>query len=312
MDKKKSKKSSFFQQTKRDISKYKSLYLLIIPVVIWYILFEYKPMYGVVIAFQDYRPRLGISGSKWVGLKHFKDFVTSFYFGRTVKNTLIISLSTIIFGFPAPIIFALLLNEIKNLKFKKLVQTISYMPHFISMVVFTSMIRVFVSNNGFITGILNVLFDVPKKSLLTMQEYFVPIHVLSGIWQGLGWGAIIYIAALANVDQELYDAASIDGANRWKQTIHVTIPSIMPTIIIMLLLRLGGIMSVGYEKIILLYNEGIYEVSDVISTYVYRKGLQEFQYSFSAAVGLFNTAINFALIMIFNKISKKISEVSLW
>jgi len=145
-----------------------------------------------------------------------------------------------------------------------------------------------------------------------MQEYFVPIHVLSGIWQGLGWGAIIYIAALANVDQELYDAASIDGANRWKQTIHVTIPSIMPTIIIMLLLRLGGVMNVGYEKIILLYNVGIYETSDVISTYVYRKGLQDFQYSFSAAVGLFNTAINFALIMIFNKISKKISEVSLW
>jgi len=312
MNKKKRKKSSFFQETMRDISKYKSLYVLVIPVVIWYILFEYKPMYGVVIAFQDYRPRRGISGSEWVGLKHFKDFVSSFFFGRTVKNTLIISLTNIIFGFPAPIIFALLLNEIKNLKFKKLVQTISYMPHFISMVVFTSMIRVFVSNNGFITGILNVLFDVPKKSLLTMQEYFVPIHVLSGIWQGLGWGAIIYIAALANVDQELYDAASIDGANRWKQTIHVTIPSIMPTIIIMLLLRLGGIMSVGYEKIILLYNEGIYEVSDVISTYVYRKGLQEFQYSFSAAVGLFNTAINFALIMIFNKISKKISEVSLW
>jgi len=312
MNKKKRKKSSFFQETMRDISKYKSLYVLVIPVVIWYILFEYKPMYGVVIAFQDYRPRRGISGSEWVGLKHFKDFVSSFFFGRTVKNTLIISLTNIIFGFPAPIIFALLLNEIKNLKFKKLVQTISYMPHFISMVVFTSMIRVFVSNNGFITGILNVLFDVPKKSLLTMQEYFVPIHVLSGIWQGLGWGAIIYIAALANVDQELYDAASIDGANRWKQTIHVTIPSIMPTIIIMLLLRLGGIMSVGYEKIILLYNEGIYEVSDVISTYVYRKGLQEFQYSFSAAVGLFNTAINFTLIMIFNKISKKISDVSLW
>jgi len=312
MNKKKRKKSSFFQETMRDISKYKSLYVLVIPVVIWYILFEYKPMYGVVIAFQDYRPRRGISGSEWVGLKHFKDFVSSFFFGRTVKNTLIISLTNIIFGFPAPIIFALLLNEIKNLKFKKLVQTISYMPHFISMVVFTSMIRVFVSNNGFITGILNVLFDVPKKSLLTMQEYFVPIHVLSGIWQGLGWGAIIYIAALANVDQELYDAASIDGANRWKQTIHVTIPSIMPTIIIMLLLRLGGIMSVGYEKIILLYNEGIYEVSDVISTYVYRKGLQEFQYSFSAAVNLFNTVINFTLIMIFNKVSKKLSDISLW
>ena len=235
-----------------------------------------------------------------------------FFFGRTVKNTLTISLTNIIFGFPAPIIFALLLNEIKNLKFKKAVQTISYMPHFISVIVMTSMIRVFVAENGFVTKIMHALFDVPEQSLLTLPQYFVPIHVLSGIWQGLGWGAIIYIAALSNVDQELYDAASIDGANRWKQTLHVTIPSIMPTIIIMLLLRLGRIMSVGYEKIILLYNEGIYETSDVISTYVYRRGLLDNQYSFGAAVSLFNTVINFALIMIFNKISKKLSDVSLW
>lgn len=312
MKKKNSKNSSLIQRTKRDISKYKSLYFLVIPVVIWYILFCYKPMYGVVIAFQNYRPRKGISGSEWVGLRHFKDFVTSFYFGRTVKNTLIISLTTILFSFPAPIIFALLLNEIKSIKFKKLVQTISYMPHFISVIVLTSMITVFVSNNGFVTSILNKFFDVPKQSLLTMQQYFVPIYVVSAVWQGLGWGAIIYIAALANVDQELYDAAGIDGANRWKQTLHVTIPSIMPTIIIMLLLRLGGVMNVGYEKIILLYNEGIYETSDVISTYVYRKGLQNSQYSFSAAVGLFNTVINFTLIMIFNKISKKVTEISLW
>ena len=309
---KKKKNSSLIQRTKRDISKYKSLYLLVIPVVIWYILFCYKPMYGVVIAFQNYRPRKGIAGSEWVGLRHFYDFVTSFYFGRTVKNTVIISLTTILFSFPAPIIFALLLNEIKNLKFKKIVQTISYMPHFISVIVLTSMIRVFVSNNGFVTNILHALFDVPKQSLLTMQQYFVPIYVISAVWQGLGWGAIIYIAALANVDQELYDAAGIDGANRWKQTLHVTIPSIMPTIIIMLLLRLGGIMNIGHEKILQLYNEGIYETSDVISTYVYRKGLQDSQYSFSAAVGLFNTVINFALVMIFNKISKKVTEISLW
>lgn len=312
MNKKKNKNSSLIQQTKRDIIKYKSLYLLIIPVVIWYILFEYKPMYGVLIAFQDYRPRRGISGSEWVGLKHFKNFVSSFFFGRTVKNTLTISLTNIIFGFPAPIIFALLLNEIKNLKFKKAVQTISYMPHFISVIVMTSMIRVFVAENGFVTKIMHALFDVPEQSLLTLPQYFVPIFVVSGVWQGLGWGAIIYIAALSNVDQELYDAASIDGANRWKQTLHVTIPSIMPTIIIMLLLRLGRIMSVGYEKIILLYNEGIYETSDVISTYVYRRGLLDNQYSFGAAVSLFNTVINFALIMIFNKISKKLSDVSLW
>ena len=312
MNRKKNKNNSLFRRIKRDISKYKSLYLLVIPVVIWYILFEYKPMYGVVIAFQDYRPRLGVMGSDWVGLKHFKNFVSSFYFGRTVKNTLIISLTSIIFGFPAPIIFALLLNEIKNLKFKKIVQTISYMPHFISVIVLTSMIHAFVSQNGFITDMVVALFGIRRQSLLTMQQYFVPIYVLSGIWQGLGWGAIIYIAALSNVDQELYDAASIDGANRWKQTIYVTIPSILPTIIIMLLLRLGSVMSVGYEKVMLLYNEGIYETADVISTYVFRKGLQDYQYSYSAAVGLFNTVINFALVMIFNKLSKKFTEISLW
>lgn len=312
MNKRKNTNVSFFQRVKRDMSKYKSLYLLIIPVVIWYILFCYKPMYGVIIAFKDYRPGRGIMGSNWVGLKHFKDFVSSFYFGRTVKNTLVISLSSIIFGFPAPIIFALLLNEIKNLRFKKVVQTISYMPHFISIIVLTSMIRVFVGPNGFITGIIHELFNIPMKSLLLVPEYFVPIYVLSGIWQGLGWGAIIYIAALANVDQALYEAARIDGANRWKQTIYVTIPSIMPTIIIMLLLRLGGIMSVGHEKIILLYNQGIYETADVISTYVYRKGLQGAQYSYSAAVGLFNTIINFILILTFNKVSKKLSDISLW
>lgn len=312
MNKKKNMNASFFQRVKRDISKYKSLYLLIIPVVIWYILFCYKPMYGVIIAFEDYRPGRGIMGSNWVGLKHFKDFISSFYFGRTVKNTLVISLTSIIFGFPAPIIFALLLNEIKNLRFKKVVQTISYMPHFISIIVLTSMIRVFVGPNGFITSIMHALFDVPKQSLLTLQDFFVPIYVISGIWQGLGWGAIIYIAALANVDQELYEAARIDGANRWKQTVYVTLPSIMPTIIIMLLLRLGSIMNVGYEKIILLYNQGIYETSDVISTYVYRKGLQNSQYSYSAAVGLFNTIINFILILTFNKVSKKLSDISLW
>lgn len=312
MDRKKNKNSTVFQGIKKDICKYKSLYLLVIPVVIWYILFEYKPLYGILIAFQDYRPRLGVAGSKWVGLKHFKDFVNSFYFGRTVKNTLIISLSNIIVGFPAPIIFALLLNEIKNLKFKKLVQTISYMPHFISMIVMTSMIRTFVAHNGIITQALHALFDVPKQSLLTMEQYFVPIHVISGIWQGLGWSAIIYIAALSNVDQELYDAASIDGANRWKQTLYVTIPSIMPTIIIMLLLRLGRVMSVGQEKILLLYNEGIYDTADVISTYVYRRGLLDSQYSYGAAVGLFNTIINFIIVMTFNKISKKVTDIGLW
>ncbi len=305
------KAKSYLNHLMKDLKKYKTLYFLIIPVVIWYILFCYKPMYGVIIAFKDYRPGLGIADSKWVGFKHFKQFFDSFYFGRTLKNTLVISLSQIVFGFPAPIIFALLLNEIKNMKFKRITQTISYMPHFISMVVVAGMIRVLTSQNGIITSLLSV-FGVEQVALLTKQEYFVPIYVISGIWQQLGWSAIIYIAALAGVDQELYEAAKIDGANRWKQTIHITLPSITGTIMIMLLLRLGSIMSVGFEKIILLYNEGIYETADVISSYVYRKGLQEFQYSFSSAVNLFNTVINFVLIMLFNKISKKLTEVSLW
>ena len=305
------KAKSFLNRLMKDLKKYKTLYFLVIPVVIWYILFCYKPMYGVIIAFKDYRPGLGIAGSKWVGFKHFKQFFESYYFGRTLKNTLIMSLSQIIFGFPAPIIFALLLNEIKNMKFKRITQTISYMPHFISMVVVASMIRVLTSQNGVITSLLSV-FGVEQVALLTKQEYFVPIYVISGIWQQLGWNAIIYIAALAGVDQELYEAAKIDGANRWKQTIHITLPSITGTIMIMLLLRLGSIMNVGFEKVILLYNEGIYETADVISSYVYRKGLQKFQYSFSSAVNLFNTVINFVLIMLFNKISKKLTEVSLW
>jgi len=305
------KKISYFKRLRKDFRKYRTLYLLAIPVVIWYILFHYKPLYGLIIAFKDYRPGLGIAGSKWVGLKHFISFFQSYYFGRVVKNTLVISLSSILFGFPAPIIFALLLNEVKSTKFKRTIQTISYMPHFISMVVICGLIHTFTSNTGLITTCA-MKFGFPAVSMLTKANLFVPIYVISGIWQQMGWSAIIYIAALAGVDQQLYEAAEIDGANRWQQTIHITIPSISGTIIIMLLLRLGSIMSVGFEKIILLYNEAIYETSDVISTYLYRRSLGEFQYSLGAAIGLFNTIINFILIIIFNKISKKVSEVSLW
>jgi len=305
------KKISYFTRLRKDLRKYKSLYLLAIPVVIWYILFHYKPMYGLIIAFKDYRPGLGIAESEWVGLKHFISFFKSFYFGRTLKNTLIISFSQIIFGFPAPIIFALLLNEVKNMKFKRTIQTISYMPHFISTVVICGLIHTFTSSTGFITTIA-MKFGFPEVSMLTKANLFVPIYTISGIWQQMGWSAIIYISALAGVDQQLYEAAQIDGANRWKQTIHITIPSISSTIIIMLLLRLGSIMSVGFEKIILLYNEAIYETSDVISTYLYRRSLGEFQYSLGAAIGMFNSLINFILIIMFNKISKKASEVSLW
>lgn len=303
--------SSFGIRLGKDLKRYREAYILMLPVVLFYLLFCYKPMYGIIIAFKDYSPGAGIWGSEWVGLEHFRDFFDSYYFGRILKNTLVISLTSIILGFPAPIIFALLLNEIKNPRFKRIIQTISYMPHFISTVIVCGMITMFVSEKGIITYILT-LFGGEKVSMLTNPDYFVPIYVLSGIWQGLGWGAIVYLSALSGIDPQLYEAARIDGANRWKQTLHVTLPGISGTIIIMLLLRMGSIMGVGYEKIILLYNAGIYETADVISTFVYRKGLLEAQWSYSTAVGIFNSVINFIIVVAFNKISKKNTEISLW
>ena len=308
----KNKKKEFFLiRLGKDLRKYAGAYVLVIPVVLFYLIFCYKPMYGVIIAFQDFSPIRGIAGSEWVGLRHFEDFFESYYFTRILKNTLVISLSTLIFSFPMPIIFALLLNEIRNEKFKRLVQTISYMPHFISMVVVCNMIKMFTSNTGFITSLLG-MFGVPEASLLTKPEYFVPIYVISGIWQQTGWGAIIYLSALSGIDQQLYEAAKIDGAGRWKQTLHVTLPGISQTIISMLLLRLGNIMDVGYEKVMLLYNEGIFKTADVISTFVYRKGLTDMEFSYSTAVNLFNSVINFIIIVVFNKLSKKFTETSLW
>lgn len=303
--------SSKINYYKKDLCRYAGAYLMVLPVIAFYIIFHYKPLYGIIIAFKDFSPMKGIWGSEWVGLQHFKDFFESYYFARVLKNTLRISLSTIIFGFPMPIIFALLLNEIKNMKFKRVVQTISYMPHFISGIVVCSMIRMFTANTGIITYILT-FFGVPEISLLTQSKYFLPIYVISGIWQEMGWGAIIYLSALSGINQELYEAAAIDGANRWKQTIHVTIPGIIPTIIIMILLRLGSVMNVGYEKVMLLYNEGIYDTADVISTFVYRRGLVNMEFSYSSAVNLFESVMNFLIVVVFNKISKKVTEVSLW
>lgn len=301
----------FIKDMKKDFKKYWMAYLLVLPTILYFILFHYKPMYGVVIAFQNYRPTRGILGSEWVGLEHFEAFIDSYYFERLIKNTLRISISGLLFGFPAPIILALLLNEIKNEKFKRITQTISYLPHFISTVVICSMIKMFVSADGFITEFFQ-LFGFPNVSMLSVPELFTPIYTISGIWAGMGWGAIIYLSALSGIDQNLYEAAKIDGANRWKQTIHVTLPGIAPTIIIMLLLRIGNLLDVGRDKVMLLYNEGIYETADVINTYVYRAGLEGAQWSYSSAIGLFNNVINFVLVIVFNKISKKVTEVSLW
>lgn len=221
-------------------------------------------------------------------------------------------MATLIFGFPAPILLALLVNELRSKWFSRITQTITYMPHFVSMVVLCAMIREFVKEGGLVTDILSSVFGYDGKNLLSRSAYFTPIYVITNIWQGVGWGSIVYLAALTGIDMELYEAARVDGANRWKQTIHITIPSIMPTIIIMLIMRMGQIMGIGHEKIILLYNEGIYERADVISTYVYRMGIMNRQYSFSSAVGLFNSVVNFILVIGANQISKKVSETSLW
>jgi len=250
--------------------------------------------------------------SEWVGFQHFKDFFSSFYFERVLRNTLTLSLTSLLFGFPAPIVLALLMNELRSGAFKRVVQTVSYLPHFISTVIICAMVREFVSTNGFVTNLLVRLFGIEQISLLTNKNFYIPTYIISGIWTNVGFNSIIYLAALSGVNMDLYDAAAIDGAGRFKQTLHVTLPGIAPTIIIKLLLQIGHIMSVGHEKTLLLYNDGILETADIISTYVYRKGLLDSEFSYSTAIDVFNSVINIILITIANKISKKVSEVSLW
>ena len=288
------------------------VYLMALPVIAYYLLFCYGPMYGAQIAFRNFTAFKGITGSEWVGMKWFVNFIQGPYFSRVMVNTLLISLYQLVFGFPAPILLALLLNELGNERFKRVVQSIVYLPHFISLVVICGMIRTFVARNGIITEMLT-LFGFPRTNLLGDPRYFRTVFVASGVWQTIGWNSIVYLSALAAVSPDLYESATIDGANRLQKTLYITLPSITPTIVTMFILRLGQIMSVGSEKILLLYNPNTYEVADVISTYVYRVGLSEsFQPSYSTAVGLFSSVINFALILIANSISKKATESSLW
>ncbi len=296
---------------RKELSKNYELYLMFLPVFVFFLIFAYKPMYGILMAFQNYSPSKGVLGSPWVGFLHFKTFFNSFYFGRLLKNTLTISLCSIVFGFPAPILLALLMNEIKNKTFKKTVQTISYLPHFISLVVICSMIKKFTLSGGIINDII-VLFGGTRSNLLNSPSAFVPIYILSDIWTGIGWGSIIYLAALSSISMELYEAAAIEGAGRFKQAIHVTIPGIAPTIVIMFILRMGSVLSVGYEKIILLYNPMTKSVADVISSYVYEKGILNQSWSFSTAVGLFNAVINLIFLVLTNQFSKKVSDTALW
>lgn len=298
---------------RRDLRKNRSLYLMVIPVLAFYIYFCYKPMYGVLIAFQDFNFRAGMTGSPWVGLENFRRFFEDPYFFRNIKNTIVISLSSIVFGFPAPIILALLINELSNRYFTKTVQTITYMPYFISLVVLCSMVKSFVAADGIVTRLMNMLTGgTVGESMLNSVGLFVPIYVISDIWQNVGWGSIIYLAALSGIDQELYDAADVDGAGHFKKLFHVTLPCISQTIIVLFILRLGGILTVGYEKIILLTNAYNAETSEVLSYYIYKKGIAGGEYGLATAAGLFNSVINCVFVVAANCLSKRFSDTSLW
>ncbi len=302
---------NFIQKLGRDFKRNKMLYFILLPVIVYYIIFSYLPMYGVVIAFQNYKPRLGILGSQWVGFEYFIEFFKGMFFMRTFKNTLLLSVYNLIFGFPIPILFAILLNELKSMRFKKVLQTITYLPHFITMVVICSLVILFTDANGFITHVVNGMTG-HSGSMIGDNNFFRSIYVTSGIWQSFGWGSIIYLAAIAGINGELYEAAIIDGAGKLRRIIHVTIPGIMPTVVIMLILQIGGMMDVGWEKAFLLQSPLTYKTSDIISTYVYRKGFEDMNFSFSTAVGLFNSVINIVLLTAANFVSKRVSSNSLW
>lgn len=307
------KKISFKENVKRDFRQNYSLYLMVIPVIAFYVLFCYKPMYGILIAFTDFDVRSGLSGSTFIGLENFRRFFSDPYFLRNIVNTVKISLASIVFGFPAPILLALMMNELNTKYFKRFVQTATYLPHFISLVVVCGMIRNFVSADGLVTTFISEIIGKNiQESLLYMPKLFTSIYVTTDIWQEVGWGSIIYMAALSSVSAELYEAARIDGAGRFRQTISVTIPSILPTVVIMLILRLGGILAVGYEKIMLLINQFNADSAEVLSYYIYKKGLVNNDYGLATAAGLFNSVINLLFVVGANFISKRLTETSLW
>lgn len=297
---------------KKTLKKDWMLYLLLLPMVVWYLLFLYKPMYGLQIAFKNFSLFRGIEGSDWVGLANFKEFIGSPYFWRNLKNTFLISFYSLIIGFPIPIILALMFNELRHAGFKKFVQTVTYLPHFISIVVVAGIVTNFLAPSS---GVINVILDkmgFDKIYFLTRPEWFRTIFIGSNIWKEAGFGSIVYLAALSGINPSLYEASRIDGANRWQQIRHITLPGILPTIVIMLVIRIGKLLEVGYEMIILLYQPSTYETADVLSTYIYRVGIQGARYDMATAVGLFNAVIAFTLVFTANKISRKLTETSLW
>ena len=296
----------------KKIRKYAGLYIMLAIPFLWYIIFKYIPMYGLQIAFKRFNPTLGITKSPWVGLTYFKQFFDSYYFGNILWNTVSLSLFTMLVGFPMPIILALLINEIKNTKFQKVVQNITYMPNFLSVVVIVSMLTLFSNRDYGLFNKIGALFGAAPVDFMAKPAWFQPLYVFSNVWQYMGFNAIIYIAALASVDQELYEEASIDGASRMQKIIHISLPCIMGTIIIMFIMRIGSLMSVGFEKVYLMQNSVTLSASEVISTFIYKNGIQKGQFSYSTAVGLFNSVINFTLLMLANFVSKKATKTSLW
>jgi putative aldouronate transport system permease protein len=301
-----------YSALKTDVKKNWELYLLSLPAFAFFIIFQYVPMYGVQIAFKNFRAVDGIMGSPWVGLEHFIRFFRSYNFRQVLQNTIGLSLYQLTAGFPVPIILALMINEVKNSKFRKAVQVVSYAPHFVSTVVVVGIINVLLSQE---TGVLNkIILKMGGQALpfLTEPSFFKTIYVISGIWAGAGWGSIIYFAALSAVDVQLYEAAAMDGATKLQKILNIDIPSILPTMVVMLILRAGQIMTVGFEKALLMQNSLNISASEIISTYTYRVGLVNANYSFSAAVGLFNSLSNFILLILVNRIARAINETSLW
>lgn len=299
---------------KKSLSKYWQMYLLLIPVIAYYVVFKYMPMVGAQIAFKNFSFRKGIWGSAWVGLAHFERFFSSSQSITIIWNTLYLGFLTIIFCFPMPIFLALIVNEIRNERFKNTLKTITYAPHFVSTIVVVGMMMSMCSPS---TGIINTfavklgLFKEPLY-LMGSAKYFRTMYVISQIWKDTGWNAIIFISALAAVDTTLYEAAEVDGANRWRQLINITLPSIMPTIIIMLILETGKVLNIGFEKVYAMQNDLNLSVSEVISTFTYKQGLENLEYDYATAVGLFNSVVSFTMLMVVNGISKKFSETSLF
>lgn len=295
-----------------DMRRNYDLYLMIIPGVLYYILFKYWPMYGLQIAFRNYKPGMGITQSPWVGLKYFEKFVTSFNFASLMTNTFLLSLYSLIVGFPIPIILALMLNANEHVRFKKTVQMITYAPHFISTVVMVSLLNIFFSQSFGLINNLRAALGLERVLYLGKPEYFRHMYVWSGIWQNMGWNAVIYISALSGVSHELHEAAMVEGASKFQRILHIDIPHIMPTATILLIMNSGHLLSVGFDKVYLMQNDQNIRHAQVISTYVYEMGLLKNQMSYSSAIGLFNSVISLILLVTVNQISKKLGETSLW